>query len=140
MGHSRVEVYIHYVWATHKKQPLITPEFERSVYRCIQEQCEKLDCPVLALGGIEDHLHLAIKLNVNLPVWKVMHTVKGTSSAFVRDKLMKPGDFFGWQDGYGAFSFSPSHKEAVIEYILNQKQHHADGKLWPEVEKLPDDE
>jgi hypothetical protein len=47
---------------------------------------------------------------------------------------------FSWQDGYGVFSFSPSHKDAVIEYIRNQKQHHADGNLWPEVEKLPDDE
>ena len=53
---------------------------------------------------------------------------------------MKPGEVFGWQDGYGSFSFSGTDKDSVIDYVRNQKQHPADGTLWPEVEKLPDDE
>jgi len=139
VGHSRVEVYIHYVWGTIHREPLVTPEFERLLYRCIQAQCDKLECPVIAIGGMPDHIHLAVRLNVKLPIWKVMHVVKGTSSAFMRDKLIKPGDMFGWQDGYGSFSFGGSDT-GVVEYIRNQKRHHADGTLWPEVEKLPDDE
>jgi len=50
-------------------------------------------------------------------------------TGFVSERL-KPGEWFEWQGNYGAFSVSPRDKNRVILYILNQKQHHADGTLW----------
>jgi len=32
---------------------------------------------------------------------------------------------FFWQAGYAYFSVSPKDVDAVIQYIANQKQHHA---------------
>lgn len=31
---------------------------------------------------------------------------------------------FGWQDGYGAFSYSRSQLSAVANCVQNQEQHH----------------
>lgn len=138
MRRNRVEVLLHFVWTTIERAPLISEEMERSLYRCIHAKCADLKCEVLAVGGMPDHVHLAIALPTTLEIWKVMHGVKGVSSAFVRDQLMKPGEVFGWRDGYGVFSFSRSHKRAVIEYIRNQKTHHASGDLWPHAEE-PDE-
>jgi len=131
---NKVEIYLHYVWTTHSRHPMIRPEIERELYRCIEAACRKEKCDVLAVGGTEDHVHLAIKLPTTTPPYKVMQTVKGTSSAFARDHLVKPGDSFCWQDGYGVFSFSRSHKTLVINYISKQKEHHQTGELWPDVE------
>jgi putative transposase len=59
-----------------------------------------------------------------------MQAVKGASSRFVNTEL-RPGEFFKWQGSYAAFGVSPRDKKMVINYILNQKQHHAEGTIWP---------
>jgi len=91
------------------------------------------------VGGMPDHVHLAVSVPMTLELWKIMHQVKGVSSQFVRDQLLPPGEVFGWRDNYGVSSISSSHKKAVIEYIRNQKQHHADGTLWPNAEPLDEE-
>jgi putative transposase len=31
---------------------------------------------------------------------------------------------FKWQEGYGAFSFSHSHIDRIVKYIIDQEKHH----------------
>jgi putative transposase len=134
MRRNRVEILLHFVWTTIERAPLVTDNIERDLYRCIHSVCDKLRCQVIALGGMPDHVHLAIALPTTITASKVMHDVKGISSAFARDHLVEPGEVFGWRDGYGVFSFSRSDRAAVIEYIRNQKTRHASGRLWPNAE------
>jgi REP element-mobilizing transposase RayT len=61
---------------------------------------------------------------------KLMQQVKGVSSRFASEHLLPTGELFVWQEGYGTFSFSRSHRDRVIAYIRNQKQHHASGEVW----------
>ena len=133
MGQSKAEIYLHFVWTTHRRLPLMVPEIAPAVYRCIMNEAHAAKCEVLAIGGIADHVHLAVRLPTTVAPATLMQRVKGVSSALGRDHV-GAGNTFGWQDGYGAFSFSRSHRERVIHYVRNQDQHHATGTLWTEWE------
>ncbi|BDI29750.1 transposase [Capsulimonas corticalis] len=130
---NSIHVYLHLVWGTYLRYPLITPDKEDALFRCIEAESIRLGCNVLATGGMPDHVHLAVTLPTPLSMAKLMQQVKGVSSAFARDQLYE-GEFFGWQEGYGAFSFSQTQCDKVINYIKNQKQHHEQKTLWPSVE------
>ena len=138
MRHNKVEVPLHLVWTSFERMPLVTPDIERSVYRCIEDEARKLKCDVLALNGMPDHVHLVVLFPTTIAIAKLMQQVKGVSTAFVRDQL-GPERFFRWNEGYGVFAFSRSHRERVIAYVENQKRHHAENTLWPDWEE-PDAE
>ena len=133
MGQSHVEIYLHFVWATRHRAPLVTGAVAKQIYACILEQSRTLRCENLAIGGMPDHLHLAVRLPATVAAAKLMHQVKGVSSAFARDVALG-GETFGWQDGYGVFSFSRSHRSKVVAYIQNQHRHHAEQTTWAEWE------
>ena len=134
MSETKAEYYLHFVWATKQRHPLLTPEVEASVYRCIQGEAQRLRCAVLALGGMPDHIHLAVKAPTVLSPAMVMKQVKGVSSKFIGDVFAHQEDhaldWFRWQEGYGVFTFSASQKPHVIGYIQNQKRRHLEGSLW----------
>jgi len=134
MSESKAEYYLHFVWTTQQRCPLLTPQVEASAYRCLQAEARRLRCAVLALGGMPDHVHIAVRAPTDLSPAQAMKQIKGVSSKFIGDQFCRREnralDWFQWQEGYGVFSFSVSQKTRIIRYIQNQKQHHADGSLW----------
>ena len=139
MSESKDEYYLHFVWTTQQRTPLLTPDVEASLHRCIQDQARRLHSVVLALNGTADHMHLALKANPVHGPSRIMQQIKGVSPKFVGDEFVRhadhPSDWFCWQEGYGVFSFSTSQKSRVIRYVQNQKQRHAGvGKPWPSCE------
>jgi REP element-mobilizing transposase RayT len=135
MPQSRVEIYLHLVWATYRRQPLITASIERALHRCIAAEAAAQECTVLALNGVEDHVHLFVKLPARFDVSRLMHRVKGVSAHTATHDLGATG--FGWQDGYAALSVSPNHVQRVIVYVSGQKEHHAEGLIQAAWEPLP---
>ncbi len=127
-------IHLHFVWATHQRLPLITAQIEMVLYPVLIGEAEKLNCRVLALNGIADHVHLALCMPAKRAPSQIMQQVKGASSAWARHALRPSQSLstepFGWQDGYGVFSLSRSHLPRAVAYIENQKQRHADAKLW----------
>jgi putative transposase len=128
MRQSLVEIYLHYVWTTQNRLPVITSERERALYRCIIQEAEKLECVVCALGGVEDHVHLLLKISSKHAPAFLIKQIEGVSSRFLHDQFPDTGGL-RWQEGYGVFSVTPTQIQPVIAYIQNQKQHHADGTL-----------
>ncbi len=131
---NKLCVAVHFVWATWDRQPLITADIQRDLYRYMETICRDDRCEVLAVGGIADHVHLLVLLSNTVTLADLMKHVKGGSSRFVT-KNLKPGTEFAWQGSYGAFSVSRSHLHDVIGYIETQEQHHALGALWPNAEE-----
>ena len=131
---SRVDVFIHFVWATKRRQQWLSPELEGPIYRCLAQEAQRFDCRVLAIGGTSDHLHVLVGLNAKTTIGQLCKAMKGVSSAMARD--LTDGDADGWQDNYAAFSVSRQHLKRVTAYIQNQKTHHAMGDLWASVENL----
>lgn len=93
MRASFTELYIHLVWATWDRQPLITPEIEPRLYAAIAANCRDLKCQPLAIGGVADHVHLLVRLHPAVAVSILVKQVKGSSSHLVTH-VLQPGKFF----------------------------------------------
>ena len=128
MPRSSTQITLHFVWATKRREPILTPQWEAMIYRCIQGECRTLGSTVLALGGMPDHVHLLVTTPGNLAPSQLMQQVKGVSARFANGQMPLTA-FLKWQEGYNARSVSLSHTERIRQYVLGQKQHHADGML-----------
>jgi len=129
MRKSLVAVFIHYVWSTWNREALLVGEVERAVYRQIGDKCGALGAEVVALGGVEDHVHLLVQAPATISIADFMNHVKGASSHLATHAILNGKDFFKWQGSYAAFSVSPRSRDAVVAYIKGQREHHAAGTI-----------
>ena len=53
----------------------------------------------------------------------LVRDIKSDSSDWVNRKKLARGRF-GWQEGYGAFSYGHSQLDMIVRYIQNQEKHH----------------
>jgi len=107
---------------------LITKEWRERLHSYLGGIVNGLEGVPLAIGGIEDHVHLLIGLKSKHRLDYFLRDLKADSSSWVHQELKKK---FEWQKGYAAFTVSPSSLEGVKKYILNQEKHHA-GKTFKE--------
>jgi putative transposase len=134
MRRSKIVAPIHIVWATRDRLPLITSEIEERVYRCICQEAEKMGAEIIAIGGMPDHVHLAVQFPATISFSDFVKQIKGASSNFVKKSLLPPDSFFYWQEGYGLFAFQRNMIPTVVAYIQNQKTHHAKSTVSPALE------
>ena len=106
---------------------LSRPECEGLLYSTVLGKAKELGCEPLAIGGIEDHIHLLLRFPATAALSEIVKGIKGASSRHM--VLTFPDKFFKWQGSYGATTVSPNAVKRVIEYIQNQKQHHASHAL-----------
>ena len=137
--HNKICTFLHFVWATHDRLPLITEDIERDLHRYISQVSQDDGCDVLAVGGMPDHIHLFVRMTNTHSLAELMKHVKGGSSRLISTKL-KPGEWFAWQGSYAVYSVEMRNRDRVIAYIQNQKQHHAEGTLWPNAEQTYEEE
>jgi REP element-mobilizing transposase RayT len=123
MGQSLVKNYVHIVFSTKHRAPLITENIENSLHAYMGGICNNLGCPPLKIGGYYDHVHILCALSKKIALMKLLEEVKGHSSKWMKLQGEAFHNFY-WQDGYGAFSVNPSQVETVTRYIANQKAHH----------------
>ncbi|MEP4532724.1 MAG: IS200/IS605 family transposase [Cyclobacteriaceae bacterium] len=124
MGQSLVKNYIHIVFSTKHREPLIYPPIEAELHAYLGGICNKLDCTVIKVGGYTDHIHILCMLSKKIALMKLMEKLKSHSSKWIKTKGVGYENFY-WQDGYGAFSVNPSEVDTVIAYITNQHEHHS---------------
>lgn len=133
MRSNFTQLYLHCVWATWDRLPLITPEIHSQIYGVIIHECEELGCTVIAIGGIADHVHLLVNIPPTLNATTLLKRIKGSSSHAVTHQI-QPNSFFKWQGGYGAFTVSYCELDRVANYIRNQAQHHHKSSIVPSFE------
>jgi len=80
-------------------------------------------CHVYRINGVTDHLHIVTHLHPSVVLADLIKDVKVASSGFIKENNLFP-QFKGWQDGYGAFTYSIKEKDRLIEYVKNQEEHH----------------
>ncbi len=120
-------LYYHLVWATKKRQPLITHNRELELYNYIIGKSDTLNCIVHTIGGIEDHIHLVVSIPPTLAISEFVKKIKGSSSYHLNHSPNLESDKFAWQEGYGVFSLGSKQLEQAIAYVQNQKIHHSQG-------------
>lgn len=124
MPHSYTKIWIHAVFGTKNREPLIVASVKAEIHALLRQQVEEMDCKLLAINGMPDHVHLLFLLNPQKSIADIIKQIKGASSHQINQTGLVDGRF-AWQTGYGAFSVSESGVEQVQQYIKNQEQHHA---------------
>ena len=124
MRRNKLSLFLHLVWATWDRLPLITGNIERRLYRQLESEARTQGCSVLAIGGIEDHLHMLVSITATISLSDLVKQLKGVSSYFVNREFQLDTQF-KWQGSYGAFTVSRWDTAKLITYINQQKEHHA---------------
>ena len=123
MSHSFNKIWIHAIWSTKNRYPLIHTNVEHKIHPFLYEQFQEQGCPVRIINGMPDHIHCLFLLNPKKSIAHVVKQIKGSSSHFINQNHLI-SETFAWQTGYAAYSVSESGVDKVYEYIKNQKQHH----------------
>jgi putative transposase len=123
MSHSFNKLYVHAIWSTKDRSPLIIPSIEKQLFAFIAKQFNESGCPVCIINGMPDHIHCLYLQNPKRSVSDIVKQIKGSSSYYINAHVGL-NEKFAWQTGYAAFSVSESLVEKVIKYIANQKRHH----------------
>jgi len=121
MAHSYVSSVFHIVFSTKQRAQLIRPDHQCRLWNYLAGIARNHGMQMLAVGGTENHVHMLVVLPSDMALSDAVRTLKANSSRWMRetDRL------FAWQEGYGAFSVSPSQLDKVKQYIANQPTHHA---------------
>jgi len=130
------QLYVHLVWATWDRLPLLTPEVIEIVSDAVGRECVELGTDVIAFGAVLDHMHLLVRIPPKLSVSELVKQVKGSTSHLLTQRMGIP---FKWQGGYGAFTVSKAMLKRVQRYVLNQEAHHNYGTVVPAAELPPAD-
>ena len=120
MAHSYVRSAFHLVFSTKNRAQLIPANLQTKIWNYLAGIGRNHGIQVLATGGTNNHVHMLIMLSADAKLSDAVRTLKTNSSRWVRE--VNP--MFGWQEGYAAFSVSPSQLGRVIHYIQNQFEHH----------------
>ena len=107
MSNTYIGLYIHYIFSTIQRLPLIIPEIQSRLWPYIGGVAKQNDMKALAVGGITDHVHILLSLPAPISIAKAIQLIKGNSSKWVNDTFETPNGF-AWQKGYGAFSVNIS--------------------------------
>ncbi|MBT3313642.1 MAG: IS200/IS605 family transposase [Anaerolineae bacterium] len=129
------KLFYHFVWATKRREPLIMPEFEAQLYSAIAAKVKEMNGIVHAIGGMEEHVHLATSVPPKLSLATFIGEVKGNSSHFVNHVIVPEYKLY-WQDEYGVLSFAEKSLPSIVRYIKNQKKHHSDGSIRDNLERF----
>ena len=136
MGQSLVQIYVHLIFSTKHRQPLLKDaEFRARTHAYLAGIARNLDSPALIVGGVEHHVHLLVRLGKQIDVSQLIRELKRDSSKWIKDERPQLSDFY-WQDGYGAFSVSPAHVDDLVAYITNQEEHHHQEDFQTEFRRL----
>jgi len=133
MSQSLARLLVHLVFSTKNRQPLIVPEARDRMFAYLGGTLNTLNCPVVKVGGMADHVHILFALSRTMPLCDVVEEVKKGSSKWAKENGLAG---FYWQNGYGAFSVSPSNVPKVTAYIVNQDKHHQTRSFQDELRLL----
>ena len=117
------QIYIQVVFAVKGRESLINVSWEEELYKYISGIVKNKGQKMLAINGMPDHIHFFIGMKPSCCLSDLVREIKKSSNEFIKEKRFVRFKF-QWQEGYGAFSYSHSNLDAVINYIAKQKQHH----------------
>ena len=123
MSHTYTSIYLHYIFSTQHREKVIKKELQQRLWPYMGGIARENNMKALAIGGIEDHVHVFLSLPATFSASRAIKLIKGSSSKWVHDTFPE-FSHFKWQAGYGVFSVSISQIERTISYIHSQEEHH----------------
>jgi REP-associated tyrosine transposase len=134
------EINLHITWHTKNNNPVIKDNIENRLHHFLENKIRKEKEVIFhAIGGIEDHIHLVVSIPPTLRISDWIGQLKGGSSFYINHEIVNR-KLLDWQEGYGVVSFGTRDLEWVIQYVRNQKQHHAKGTTQERLERITSDD
>jgi len=132
MPQSLSLVLIHVIFSTKDRAPLLTPAIAAELYPYLASVARDTGCECYRVGGIANHVHLAIRLSRTTTIADLVEQLKTCSSKWLKPKSRT----FEWQRGYAAFSTNPSDTHILLNYIDTQEEHHQKYDFQDELRAL----
>jgi putative transposase len=133
MPQSFSAIWVHLVWSTKNREPILLQALKHEVFKVINEIASDHEIHLDCINGVEDHVHLLVRLRTDQCVSDIVKTIKGNSWEFFKENQNK---YVTWQDGYAVFSVSPDNLVRVRKYIYNQEEHHRDKSFSDELKTI----
>ena len=131
MANTYTSLNFHIVFSTKNREPWITAEYERKIWRYIGGIARDQGLKALQVGGCDNHIHALLSIPPTMAVSKAVQLLKGASSRWIHETFEELSAF-AWQDGYGAFTVGLSQIPDTTRYIENQREHHRDRTFQQE--------
>jgi REP element-mobilizing transposase RayT len=122
MAHTYCSLLFHCVFSTKERRKIIPEELQERLWAYMGGIAREHDMKAIAVGGMEDHVHILLSLPSSKTVANAMREIKAGSSRWVHETCNI--QVFEWQEGYGAFSIGQTQIDSTIAYIARQKEHH----------------
>jgi len=135
MANTFYQIYLQFVFAVKGRQSLIAKEHKEELHKYITGLVQNRKAKMLAVNCMPDHTHLFVGFKPTVLIADFVKEVKVESNEFITNKKWIKGKF-NWQEGYGVFSYSHSHIDRVIKYVLNQEKHHQKKTFRDEYHEL----
>ena len=111
------------VFSTKYRELTLTKDKRDDLYKYISGVLKNKNCHLYRIGGVEDHIHILMDLHPTVALSSIVKDIKMASTEYIKENNLFI-NFNGWQNGYGAFTYSIREKDILIEYIKNQEVHH----------------
>lgn len=138
MPNTYSQITVHSVFAVKNRDNFITKDWRDTLHQYISGIITNKGAKSLAVGGWKDHVHILFGMPVTMCISDFMGTVKANSSKWINEQHFLKSKF-QWQEGYGAFSYARSQRNIVINYIMNQEEHHRTKSFREEYLKMLSD-
>ncbi len=135
MANTYTQIYIQFVFAVQNRNSLIQDNWKDELYKYISGIVQNNKHKLLAINGMPNHIHVFIGYKPHQLIPDLLQDIKGSSSGWINKKGFVNGKF-NWQESYGAFSYSRSHIDRVVKYIINQDHHHKEKTFREEYIEL----
>jgi REP element-mobilizing transposase RayT len=123
MANTYTQIHLQFVFAVKYRAAIIHKSWRDLLFQYITGIIQNYNHKVICINGVEDHIHILIGMRPTQSISDLLQDIKGGSSKWINEKGFVSGRF-EWQEGYGAFSYSKSQLQNVINYIENQEEHH----------------
>jgi REP element-mobilizing transposase RayT len=135
MANTFSQIYLQFVFAVKGRRSLVPREHKEELHKYMTGLVQNRKAKMLAVNCMPDHTHLFVGFKPSVLISDFVKEIKVESNEFITNKRWLRAKF-SWQDGYGVFSYSRSHIDRVMKYILNQEQHHRKKTFRTEYHEL----
>ena len=123
MPQSLSLVIVHVIFSTKERRPFLNTETRPTLHAYLAAVARNAGCEAYCVGGVADHVHMAVRLSRTISIADLMETLKTSSSKWVKTRAPDLATF-AWQRGYACFSVGPTDLDALRAYIDGQAEHH----------------
>src|SRR5258705_3630582 len=135
MANTYTQLHIQLLFAVKHRAALIQKEWKPRLHQYITAIFQHNEHKMLQVNSMPDHIHIFIGMRPHQSISALVQNVKTESTKWIKEnKFCKSS--FAWQEGFGAFSYSKTHVDRVIRYILNQEAHHKKETFLNEYRKM----